>query len=104
MVRHLEKLFPAACDALGEPAVRRMIRVGIRDAAAYGIIAERGVCIYVDAMFAFGRDFDRELPWASAILRDRRLKNPVARADALFDAAFDHLRDARGISVEEAER
>jgi hypothetical protein len=105
MVTHLGKFFPAYCDTLNDGAVRRMIRYGIHRAAAYGIVAERGVCIYVDAMFAFGRDFDRDpaVPWAAAILGNRKIKSPVARVDRLFDAAFEHIHEARGIRAEEAE-
>lgn len=103
MVAHLGKLFPAYVDVLGEPAVRRTIRYGISRAETYGIVAERGVCIFIDAMFAFGRNFDvdPEIPWARAILTDKKIKSPVARADELFDAGFDHIREARGIKLEE---
>jgi hypothetical protein len=106
MVTHLGKFFPANCEALGERSVRRMIRWGIQKAAGYGVVAERGVCIYIDAMFAFGRDFDADpaLPWAAAILRDRKIKSETARADRLFDAAFDHILEGRGITVQEVER
>lgn len=103
MVVHLEKLFPAYCDVLGEAAVRRLIRYGILQAETYGIVAERGVCIFVDTMFAFGKSFDTEIPWAKAILTDKKIKTPIARADKLFDAAFDHIKEARGIRPEEVE-
>lgn len=105
MVLHLGKFFPAYCDVLGEAAVRRTIRYGISQAATYGIVAERGVCIFIDAMFAFGRNFDTdpEVPWARAVLTDKKIKTPVARADKLFNAAFDHIKEARGIRHEEVE-
>lgn len=103
MVTHLEKMFPAYCDVLGEAAVRRLIRYGILRAETYGIVAERGVCIFVDAMFAFGKSFDTDIPWASVILTDRKIKTPIARADKLFDAAFDNIKEARGIRPDEVE-
>lgn len=104
MIEHLDTLFPAYCETLGEPAVRRLIGLGIERAARYGIESENGVCIYVDTMFAFGRDFDADpsLPWAHALLVDREIEGPLLRADALFEAALDHLEEARGIRTEEA--
>jgi hypothetical protein len=78
-----------------------VIRYGLIRAGNYGIIAERGVCIFVDAMFAFGKRFDVEIPWARGILMDKKFKSPIARADALFDAAFDNISEARGIRLEE---
>ena len=65
--QHLGKFFPAACAALGEEQVRRVVRYGIERAASHGVTRERGVCAWVDLMFTFGRDFDRDpdLPWAS---------------------------------------
>ncbi len=101
---HLSVLFPAYCETLGEPAVRRLVRHGIARGARYGLVSERGVCVYVDAMFAFGRDFDVDpaLPWAAKILKGRAYKDPALRADALFDEAIEHLEEARGIRAEEA--
>jgi len=105
MVKHLEKFFPAYCDTLGDAAVRRLVRYGILRAETYGVVAERGVCIYIDAMFAFGRDFDRDpdVPWAAKILKSKAIKNPSTRVDRLFEASFDHMAEARGIRVDEAE-
>ena len=100
MVTHLRRVFPANCDVLGEPAVRRVIRYGLIQAGTYGIIAERGVCIFVDAMFAFGKRFDARSPGLEDST-DKKFKSPIARADALFDTAFDNISEARGIRLEE---
>jgi hypothetical protein len=104
MIAHLGVLFPAYCETLGEPAVRRLVQLGVERAARYGLVTERGACIYVDVMFAFGRDFDGDpgLPWARAVLVDRAIDGPLLRVDALFDAALEHLDEARGIRAEEA--
>lgn len=103
MSAHLHKIFPAYCEAFGDDAVTRLIRYGVRRAERYGIVAERGVFVFVDAMFAFGRDFDEdpEFPWAAAILGDVEAK-PLDKVDRLFDAAFEHIDKARGIRAEEA--
>ncbi|MEP7125545.1 MAG: hypothetical protein ABJE95_31725 [Byssovorax sp.] len=104
MIDHLGALFPAYCEPLGEPAVRRLIELGVERAARHGVVTERGVCVYLDVMFAFGRDFEADpaLPWARAILVDRTINGPLLRADALFEAAFDHLDEARGLHAQEA--
>lgn len=103
LAAHLYKIFPAYCEAFGQEAVTRLIRYGVRRAERHGIVVERGLFVYVDAMFAFGRDFDEDprLPWAAKILRDPEA-TPLDKADRLFDAAFEHLDEARGIRAEEA--
>lgn len=103
MLDHLWTLFPAYCEVLGDTKLRRLVREGMSRAGRYGIDTEQGVCVYVDAMFAFGRDFDTDpsLPWAAEILTSRSIQGQHLRADQLFDAALDHLDDARGIRAEE---
>ena len=92
MVVHLNKCFPAECETLREPGVRKTIRHGIDRAAKYGIKSERDVCKYIDFMMVYGRDFDtrEDLPWASRILNDQVLRNSTARMDSLFAAAKEH--------------
>lgn len=104
MWAHLRILFPAYCEPLGEVRVKRLVRLGIERAAKYGIISERGVCIYVDAMFAFGRDFDADpaLGWAKDILTDRSIEGEFARSDRLMEEALNRLEDAPGIRMEDA--
>lgn len=59
MVAHVRRLLPSACAA-SDASIRRRIRSGIERARAYGIVSERGVCMYVDTMFAYGDDFDND--------------------------------------------
>lgn len=103
MLDHLWTLFPANCEVLGDASLRRLVREGITRAARYGIDTEYGVCVFVDAMFAYGRDFDTDpsLPWALEILTSRSIRGQHLRADRLFDAALEHLDAARGIRAEE---
>src|SRR5215203_5799575 len=76
MVVHLNKCFPAQCQAGGEQKVRETIRYGIERASTYGIKAQRDVCKYIDLMFVYGRDFDKDpnLTWPSAVLNDRAMR------------------------------
>jgi hypothetical protein len=94
MLLHLRMFFAPSCDALGEAAVREIVRSGVARAARHGIVSERGVCLYVDTMILHGRYFDRdpERPWAARILEDRAVRDPGERARRLFDAAFEHAQ------------
>ncbi len=96
MVVHLNRFFPAQCEALGESEVRIVISYGIRRAREYGVKAERDVCKYVDIMFTFGRDFDRnpEFPWAGIILKERSYPTPSRRVDHLYDVAMQEVLKA----------
>lgn len=99
MIEHLGVLFPAYLETLGEEGARTLVRRGVERAATYGMIVERSVCIFIDAMFAFGRDFDRDpaLPWAAAILTDTGASSPDEKAHRLFKAAFANFDQARGV-------
>ncbi len=97
MVAHLNKCFPSECRERGDPEVRAWIRYGIERASAYGITAQRDVCKYIDLMFVFGRDFDRDpnLPWAASILNDRALRDPTTNLETLYEAGKQHERGVR---------
>lgn len=99
MVRHAGRFFSDRCAQLGEDGVRAMIRGAIERAARYRIVSERGVCLYLNLMFVFGRELDRdpELPWAGRILNDPSIPYAAQRIDALYEEAMRHEaeRDAQ---------
>jgi hypothetical protein len=101
---HLRKFFPAACAALGDEQVLALVRYGVERAESHGITRERGVCTWVDLMFTFGRDFDRDpgLPWASDFLSRKDVPNQRARIERLFARALEHRDEARGVRLEGA--
>src|SRR5262245_30209914 len=84
---HLNRCFPDECASMGEENVRATIRYGLERARSYGITANREVCLYIDVMMVFGRDFDRELSWASEILNGPQWTDSCARVDALVQKA-----------------
>ena len=96
MVTHLNKFFQPQCQALGDPKTRESIHYGIQRAKTYGIISERDVCLYIDLMFAFGRDFDKDPNYslAAQILTDKSNSDPTQRINKLFETALEHVRDA----------
>jgi hypothetical protein len=103
MVTHLNKYFPEHCKNLGEDGTRKSVRQAIKHAGSYGIVSERDICVYIDVMFEFGRNFDKNprLPWASKILNDEVLEGlPTDKVGQLYDAAVENLEQARGIEPE----
>ena len=93
---HLQKFFPDHCKALGEEGVLDAIRHGMRRAASYGVEIERDVCLYIDQMFAFGRDFDTDpdLPWAAEILTDEEMPDPTERINLLHNTSLRYVKMA----------
>lgn len=89
-VAHARRYFPARCRELGEKGTRETVVYGLERAKAHGFSAEADVSRYIDVMFAYGRDFDRDpgLPWARRILEDRAMSDPEQRINALCDEAI----------------
>jgi len=86
---HVRRFFPDRCQALGEPGIHEIIGRGVDAALAYGIMAERDVCKYIDLMFVAGHDFDR-LPWAIEILKSPSVTDPAVRIELLCDAVEEN--------------
>jgi hypothetical protein len=96
MVTHLNKFFSPQCEALGDAKTREAIHYGVGRAKGYGIMAERDVCKYIDLMFAFGRDFDKDPSYSLAadILNDKSNQDPTQRIEKLFEIALQQVRQA----------
>lgn len=88
MLSHIKEFFPEHYERLAESSLREFIHDGVDRAAAYGIEWQPDVCLYIDLMLVFGRDFDRDpaLPWASTILNDPEIPGPTARIYELQNA------------------
>lgn len=93
VVPHLRECFPEACDELGEQDTRALVRYGTDLAESYGIDREVCVCEFIDLMFVFGVEFDRdpELPWASEILQDETIQEQGALLDHLWQAGLESI-------------
>jgi hypothetical protein len=98
---HLRRFFPGECARLGgKPALRAVVDHGMARAAHHGLRSEREVCKYLDLMFAFGRDFDRDprLPWAVAIFEGHTHDLSRSKIDRLFEQALAHPEHATGLA------
>jgi len=98
MVEHLKKFAPQHCRAAGEPAVRRVIRMGIENAGRYGFTNRGPVRFYIELMFMFGSYFDTDpqYPWATTALNDLTYRDQGRRADRLFRAMNRYGAQVRG--------
>lgn len=93
MVKHLAEFFAEETSRLNDRAIRACIRASLRKARMHGFATESQWCKYIDLSFVFGARFDEDpdIPWASAILADRRLIDPEMRMEVLFDTAQDQV-------------
>jgi hypothetical protein len=91
---HLKQYYPRHCSLLGDAQMRRVIWYGWNKASAYDLAPECCVRSYIDLMCVLGGGFDADplMPWASALLNDRRNPNAIERGDALYDRAWEYIR------------
>ncbi len=89
MVAHVATWFPEHLAASGEAAVRETIAHCIRRAGQYRFITTRNICLYLNAMFAWGSFFDTDpqCAWAQQLLNDRSFPNSTTRINALSEAS-----------------
>lgn len=99
---HLRAFFPAECERLGSAAaLREVVRHGLGRARGHGLRSQREACKYLDLMFAFGRDFDRDprLGWVAPILEGHTHDLTRSTVDRLFEQALRHPEQATGLGT-----
>jgi hypothetical protein len=98
MVAHLQECFREEYTVLGEEGARALIRHGIERAETYGLLTEYEVCLYIDLVVLFDRDFDTNptLPWAAEYLNSPSLR-PRERIELVYEAALEDLDRKAGI-------
>ena len=86
MELYVREVFPEKCGQMGDEKVREWIQAGVAEARKYGIEMHRDICRFIDLMFKFGRGFasDPALPWASRILNDPTIEDPITRMQQLY--------------------
>ncbi len=99
VIPHLQECFPEACEELGEQDTREVVRYGIDLAGSYGIDREVCVCEFIDLMFLFGVEFDRDpdLPWASEILQDESIQEQGALLEHLWEAGLESIENQKAL-------
>lgn len=98
MVDHLKEFAPELSQILGEPAIRQVIRIGIKRADSYGLTNRGPTRFYIELMFALGSDFDTDpqLPWARSILTNKSIASQISRADILYRAMTSYFNEISG--------
>jgi hypothetical protein len=98
MVLHLQEFSPRHWRVMGEADGRRVIRLGVQQAAKYGFTNHGPVRFHIELMFMFGSYFDTDpqCPWASQILKDHRRVDQMVLADRLFTSMNRYLMEVSG--------
>jgi hypothetical protein len=94
LARHFMQYYPRECrEAGGEPAVLKVVRLGMEKASDHGYATLKQAGFTVGLMFMLGADFDldSQIPWAARKLedvavadRDRRILNVHEEAVAFL--------------------
>jgi hypothetical protein len=88
MHKYLMKTYPDVLTRTPAHDVQKSIRVGIRRAAAYGMIAEYDVARFIDLMYRLSQDFDSnpKTSWIRTVLDDPDI-HPHAKMDLIHEKA-----------------
>ena len=84
----VEAQFPDAVTQLGADGTREAVRRAIDRADVHELTRDGDVLGFVTLTFAFGRDFDTNLPWAAAVLAKAGRSMRMAELEA--EAACHH--------------
>ena len=93
MLRHLQQFFPDESSAMGNRALRELIRHAIARAKDYGLTSERDLCKYLNLAMVYGGDFDTdpELEWMRGFLADPDVPDPSERMSRLYAESLHRL-------------
>lgn len=103
---HLKRFFPRHCEASGEASIRQLIRKGIGQAERYGLTSQQDACLYISLMIMLGSGFDADpqLPWATAILKEKSATRSGAMVTTLYAKAMGYIDRVEGENSERLER
>jgi len=90
MLERMRSHFPKHAQCLSEPQQLAVIQLSAKRAQDHGLTAERSVALYLDLMCVLGSEFDTDpqIPWAAAILADRRFPTQADRIDLLHSKGW----------------
>ncbi len=98
MVKHLAKFSPPLYKTVGEEQMRKVIQLGINQAAQYGLTHRGPVRFYLELMLLFGSYFDTDpqYPWAEEILVNQEAGSQMHRAELLYEKTKDYRQKVTG--------
>ena len=87
MINHFAEFSPPLYKAVGEEQVRKVIQLGMTQAAQYGFIYRGPVRLYLELMLLFGSYFDTDPQhsWAAEILFNQESGTQMQRAEFLYE-------------------
>ncbi|MDC0716686.1 hypothetical protein [Nannocystis bainbridge] len=93
LVALLRRVFPAKCEAIGEPALVRTVEQALAKARSFALISERGQALFVGLAVIFGGDLhgDPQFMWARRALAEVGDTNERTRIEALLRGAIGCL-------------
>ncbi len=85
--------YPEKYQAVGDSAIRQLVRQGYQAARGYSLTEEKGITVYLGLMFLLGGGIDRDpqYPWVEQVLNDVALTDPARKSDLLYKSALAHL-------------
>jgi hypothetical protein len=94
----LKDRYPKQCAAMGQEAVKALVRLGRAQAEGHGFKTSRAIDAYIHLLPPLGAYFDRDpqAPWAAQILAKNDFKDEPARIEALRGRALEHLNQIAG--------
>lgn len=100
MVAHAREYFPADCADLTPEELRVIVRDGIARAEKYGFENERDATRFLNLMFTFGRQFDRDptLGWATRLLARAGRADSGSLMNRLYVEGLRHESEGQGLN------
>jgi hypothetical protein len=94
IIARLKTNYPEKCEYVGEPALRKLIPLGLALANKHSVSSNAGKVFLIGLMFAQGHGFasDPQLPWVQATLKNPAISDPNKRIERLHSKVMTYLR------------
>jgi hypothetical protein len=92
-IARLATNYPQKCKYVGEPALKKLIPLGLELANRHSVSTNAGKVLLVGLMFTQGHGFatDPQLPWVSATLNNSAISDPNKRIERLYSKVMTYL-------------
>lgn len=96
ILRLLDGFFPEKYQAVGDSAIRQLVRHGYQTARGHGLVDEQSIAAYIILTFMLGSGFvhDPQYPWAVVALSDSAANaDPARKGELLYRKAVAYLEN-----------
>lgn len=96
--QRIRSIAPYRWEPLHDRGVRRVVRLGVNRASAYGVTDPGLLRLYIDIMFLYGSFFDTDplFSWAADVLQDDTMDNHQVRMDRLHKRMSEYYDRVSG--------